>query len=42
MCRTQFLGAKHSLMDMETKEIIAVGNLHFTLAWQWVTAWGFR
>ena len=36
------MGAKHSLMDVETKEIVAVGQLHFTLAWQWITAWGFR
>ena len=38
----RFLGGKHTLMDAETKEVVAVGALQFTFAWQWVTAWGFR
>ena len=38
----RFLGGKHTLMDVETKEVVAVGALQFTFAWQWITAWGFR
>lgn len=38
----RFLGGQHTLTDMDSKEVVAVGKLHFTFAWQWVTAWGFR
>ncbi|KAK9843387.1 hypothetical protein WJX84_000783 [Apatococcus fuscideae] len=38
----RFLGGQHTLTDMDSKEVVAVGKLHFTLAWQWITAWGFR
>lgn len=45
LCRwewTELLGGTHYCKDDETREVVCIARLRFTLAWQVISAWGLR